>query len=100
MLAVATKVVLVSFGTGLGQSKAVPGSHPEPIIPLFHAVVTVSALDTCSHGFGKPECMQAQLLPMLVIVLIGQSLAPADPTCFVSTSLAETHAFRQRSTGL
>ena len=28
---------------GLGQSKAVPVSHPKPIMPLFHAVVTVTA---------------------------------------------------------
>ncbi len=38
-LAVTGKVVLV---TGLGQSKAVLDSHPEPIIPLFHAIVTVA----------------------------------------------------------
>ena len=29
--------------TALGQSKAVPDSHPEPIISLFRAVVTLTA---------------------------------------------------------
>ncbi len=31
------------FGKWFGQSKAVPVSYPKPIIPQFHAVVTVMA---------------------------------------------------------
>ena len=44
MLAVAAKVVLSRFvATGHGQSRAVPDSHLEPGMQLFHAVVTVMA---------------------------------------------------------
>ncbi len=34
---------LSRFGKWVGQSKAVPVSYPQPIIPLFRAVVTVMA---------------------------------------------------------
>ncbi len=39
--------------TDLHQSKAAQDSHPEPIIPLFHAVVTVT---------GKWLCIQAMAI--------------------------------------
>ena len=47
VLAVATSRFGLVFVTGLSQSKAVPFSHPKPIIPLFRAVVTVMAKWLC-----------------------------------------------------